>query len=320
MPNHLVRRSLIAALASLGVLVAAGCGATGGATGDGATQVVASGVAPEAQQASFLAEAAQTTAAAKTAKVALTVRTTPAGGDPSVTVTASGEVDGANGRAHLTADVAGTVSGWSDQATIEAVYDGDTAYVQAPFAELLGGKPWVKLTSPKLAQLADRLGGSGLTSDPDRFLELLEGAGGPVTTVGTEDVRGVPTRHVRVDLDVQEVLDQAPAERRKAIEAQLTERGVDLAELGPIPAEAWIGDDGYVRKLSVSFDLAQVGKAKPGTDLTGVITQTIELYDFDQPVDIAVPPADQVSTLDLEQLLGGHGAGGHGRGEPGEGD
>jgi hypothetical protein len=324
MPNLLVRRTLAAVLASLGVVAIAGCGATGGQAGDGAAQVVAAGVAPKAQQATFLAEAAQATGTVDTEKVAITVRTTPADGDPSVTVTANGEIDAKSGRAHLTADIGGTFDGRSDQATIEAVYDGDAAYVKAPFLPpILGDTPWVSIATPKLEQLGVQLGG-GLQGDPGSFLQLLEGAGGPVTTVGTEDVRGVTTRHVKVDLDVRMVLDRATGERRREIEDQLARHGVDLAKLAPIPAEAWIDDDGYVRRFSVSFDLAQLGTVQPGSDATGVITQTIELYDFDQPVDITVPSADQVTSLDLSKLLGGHGLGaghdGGGPGTPGEGD
>jgi len=300
MPNRLVRRSLIVVAASITVL-AAGCGATGGA--DDGAQLVSSRVAPQAQEAAGIVEAAQTTGAVATEKVSVTVRTEPASGDPSVSVTATGEIDGTNGRAHLEADISGTIGGQSGEATIEAVYDGDTAYVKAPFtSDLFGDKPWVKITSPKLAQLADQMG-AGLQGDPGSFLELLEGAGGPVTTVGTEDVRGVSTRHVKVDLDVTKVLDQAAGERRQELMDQLTGHGVDLGKLGPLPAEAWIDDDGYVRRFSVSFDLAELGKVHSGTEATGVATETIELYDFGEPVDIAVPPADQVSTLDLAKIF-----------------
>lgn len=304
MSNRLVRRSLVAAL-SLGVVALAGCGATGGG---GSGQIVSSGVAPKAQEASYLAQAAETTGAVDTQKVSVTVRTDPADGDPAVEVTAEGAVDAANGRAHLTADLSGTFDGRSEQATVEAVYDGDDVYVKAPFTEYLADTPWVQISSPKLAALTDELGG-GLEPEPGSFLELLEGAGGPVTTVGTEDVRGVATRHVRVDLDVQKVLDQAPGERREKLEEQLSGRGVDVAKLGPIPAEAWIDDDGYVRRFSISFDLAELGEVHEGADATGVITETIELYDFGKPVDIAVPPADQVTTLDLANLFGGTGPG-----------
>jgi hypothetical protein len=295
--------------AALCVLVA-GCGATGGA--DGTTQFVSSRIAPQALHAAGVVEAAQATGTITTEKVAITVRTEPDGADPSVAVTATGEIDGANDRAHLRADVSGTFAGTSDAMEVEAVYDGDTAYVKAPFAEsLFGGKPWVKVPSPKLGELADRLGG-GLQPDPGSFLELLEGAGGPVTTLGTDEVRGVPTRHVSVDLDVQKVLGRATGERRQQIEDQLREHGVDLGKLAPIPAEAWIDDDGHVRRFSVAFDLAEVGKVHPGADAAGVVTQTIELYDFDQPVDIAVPPASEVAPFDLAKLLGSlpdHGVG-----------
>lgn len=310
MQIRLVRRSLFVVAASLSVL-AVGCGATGGGGGAG-TQHVASGVAPQAARAAGVVEAAQATAAVTTEKVAITVATTPAGGDPSVSVSASGEIDGANGRAHLVADVSGTAGGRSEAATVEAVYDGDTVYLKAPFTAFVADTPWVKITSPRLAELADQLGG-GLQGDPGSFLALLEGAGGPVTTVGTEDVRGVSTRHVAVELDVATVLDQADPERRAAIEAQLTQRGVDLENLAPLPADAWIDDAGHVRRFRVSFDLAELAKVHPGSEATGVVTQTVELYDFDQPVDIAVPAADQVSELDLAQILGG----GHG---PGAGD
>ena len=307
MPNRRVRRSLFVVAASLSV-VAVGCGATGGG-GDG--QVVTAGIAPKAQRASGVVEAAQTTAAVTTQKVAITIRTTPADGDPSISVTSTGEIDAANGRAHLTADLAGTVGGESGDATVEAVYDGDAVYLKAPFTELLADTPWVEVSSPKLAGVADELGG-GFDGDPGSFLSLLEGAGGSVTTVGTEDVRGVATRHVTVDLDVQKVLEQADPDRREELEEHLAGRGVDLAELPAIPAEAWIDDDGYVRRFTVSFDLAELSQVHPGADATGVVTETIELYDFDEPVDIVVPPASEVTTLDLGELLGsgpGHGTG-----------
>jgi hypothetical protein len=300
MSSSIARRWLPVIVASLG-LVAAGCGATGGA--DGTTQIVSSRVAPQAQRAAGVVDAAQATGKVTTLKVDLTVRTDPAGGDPSVDVSATAEVDAAKGRAHLRADVSGVIGGAHDAATVEAVSDGGTAYVKAPFvSSLFDGKPWVKVTSPELGALSDQLGG-GLEPDPSRFLDLLEGAGGPVTTVGTEEVRGVPTRHVTVDLDVRKVLDQAAGGRRQELSDQLAEHGVDLGKLGPIPAEAWIDDDGHVRRFSVSFDLAAVGKVHPGAHATGVVTETIELYDFDEPVDIAVPPASEVATFDLGKVL-----------------
>ncbi|MCU1370703.1 MAG: hypothetical protein JWO77_1897 [Ilumatobacteraceae bacterium] len=307
MQNRLIRRSLFAVSASLSV-VAVGCGATGGAP---ASQHVSSAVAPGAQQAAGIVEAAQATGAITSEKVAITVRTVPADGDPSVSVTSTGEIDGAAGRSHLTADVSGTFGGRSGDATVEAVFDGGSVFLKAPFTSFLADTPWVEVSSPALAEVAERLGG-GLQGDPGEFVELLEGAGGPVTTVGTEEVRGVATRHVAVDIDVTKVLDQADPGRRAALEAQLTQRGVSLDDLAPLPAEAWIDDDGFVRRFTISFDLAELAKVHPGAEAEGVVTETIELYDFNEPVDIAVPPASEVTTLDLAKLLDGAGFG-HGK-------
>ena len=302
MENPVVRRSLMVVAAALSV-IAVGCGATGGA-GQGSAEVVASGVAPKAQRAAYLAEAAKTTGAVTSERFTITVSTAPSGNDPSVSVTSSGEVDGANGRAHLTAKVSGKAGTHEGDATIETIYDGDTVYLKAPFTSMVSkDKPWVKVSSPKLAKAVEELGTS-VQPDPDSFLAFLEGAGGPVKTVGTEDVRGVATRHVQVQLDIAKLVDRAAGTRKQKLTQQLTQHGISLDDLAPVPADAWIDDDGYVRRFSVAFDLAELGKLHKEAKATGVITETIELYDFNEPVTVAAPPADQVAELDLSKLLG----------------
>ena len=213
-----------------------------------------------------------------------------------------------NGLASVTAELSGTFGEKSGDATIEAIYDGDTVYAKAPIFEMFSeGKPWVKVTSSKLADALATFDGS-VQADPGEFLTFLEGAGGEVTTLGTEDVRGVPTRHVSVDIDIEKVLEQAPAEKRQKLEEHLTQRGVSLDELAPIPAEAWIDDEGYVRRFSVSFDLDELAKLRPDASTTAddapgpVITETIELYDFNEPIEVTIPPADQVYELDLSKF------------------
>lgn len=309
MSNRLVRRSLVVAVSSLSI-VAVGCGVTG--TGQGASGLVTSRIAPQAKQAAGIVDAAQTTGAVGTYKVAVRVQSDSKDGRRSSSLTSSGEIDAVAGRAHLAAQLPEGAGGGKDVG-VETVYDGETVYLKAPFLAGLGvDKPWVAVTSPKLATIANEITG-GIESDPGSFLALLEGAGGPVETVGTEDLRGVPTRHVKVQLDPAKVLDQASVEHRQRIEDQLQKRGMALDALAPLPAEAWIDDDGYVRRFSVSFDLAELSKAYPGTEerpapaLDDVITETIELYDFGEPVDIVVPPASEVSTVDLSELFPGEG-------------
>lgn len=309
MSNHVIRRSLFVAAAALSV-AAVGCGATGGDPG-GDAQIVSSGssgVASQAAKAAGVVAAAETTGSVDTLRFSMTVETTPTDGGRSLSITSTGAVDAVSGRTQVTADLAAAIGDEPGSATVEAVGDREAVYVKAPFTDVLADTPWVKLTSPKLAELADELG-AGLDADPGSFLELLEGAGGPVTTIGTEDVRGVATRHVAVDLDVTKVLDQADPGHRDQLEAKLRQRGLDLAELGPLPAEAWIDDDGFVRRFTVSFDLAQLSGVAPDAEASGVLTETIELYDLGEPVDIVLPPADQVTELDVTDLLGGSGSG-----------
>lgn len=300
--NRVLHRSLLVVAASLSV-VTVGCGVTSGGASAGSPQQVAAVLGPKAPSAADLSKAAATTSAVTSERFELTVSTKPSDGEDAIEITSSGEIDGENGRAHLSADLSGRLGGESADTTLEAIYDGDTVYLKAPLLSSFTDKPWFAITSDKLGDAVAKLDGS-LQSDPGSFLAFLEGAGGPVDDLGTEDVRGVPTRHVGVQLDVKELLDEAAGPKRKKIEQQLSQYGISLDDLAPLPAEAWIDGDGFVRRFSVSFDLAELAKVDDQLQATGVVTQTIELYDFNEPVEVTVPPAGEVSTFDLSKLLG----------------
>ena len=302
MKNRLLNRSLIVVAASLSV-VAVGCGVTTGSGTAGTPQQVAAVLGPKAPSAADLSKAAAATGEVTSERFVLTVATTPADGDPAVEVTSSGAIDGANGRAQLQADLSGTLGGESGNTTLEAVYDGDTVYLKAPLLSSFTDKPWVSISADQLGKAAASFDGS-LQSDPDSFLTFLEGAGGTVKTLGTEDVRGVPTRHVSVSIDVKQLLDEAAGPKREKLQEQLDQLGLSLEDLGPLPAEAWIDGDGFVRRFTVSFDLSELSKLDDQLDAKGVITQTIELYDFNEPVEVQVPPASQVATFDVSKLFG----------------
>ena len=75
--------------------------------------------------------------------------------------------------------------------------------------------------------------------------------------------------------------------------------------------DVWIGSDGLVRRVQIGVSGLQ--PTTPSTaSPTGVGgTLTMEFYDFGQPVDITIPPADQVFQVDpsilgnLGKLIGG---------------
>ena len=304
MHKGLARRSLFVVAASLSV-GAAGCGVSGGGT----SQQLSAGLAPQVQSAGAVTEAAEATAAVSSEKVSITVSTESTSGGPSLSITSNGEVDAANQRAHLTADLAGSKDARGGLTEIETVYDGDTIYLKSPFTSLLGDKPWVKLTSPKLADAVGSLAGS-VQPDPGALLSFLEGAGGSVEEIGAEEVRGVPTTHVSVQIDPAKVADQVPADRRKQLDEQLDGLGVALSDLPTVPADVWLDADGYVRRLSVVFDLSKLSTLHPGGSssegkgdaVAGTVTATVELYDFNEPVRITVPAPTEVSEIDPSKL------------------
>lgn len=284
-----------AVVAAMGL---AGCGVSGGTTATAtsagpAPAKVEAGSFSRIGGAKFLRDAAASTAEVTSERLSYAVDAK--GGSAGVSVNATGEVDNAAKQAHLTVGLEGVGSLAGDT---ELVVDGTDVYVKSELVSRLGGqdKPWLKVDGSKLGSGASSFGLG--ERDPGSLLNFLKGAGGPVTTVGKEDVRGVSTTHVKVDLDLAKLLTDAPSAERKKLEDQLDGLGSAGAALKTIPAEAWVDDDGYVRKLVLSFD-----GAKAGAD--GVSAKvTIEMYDFNQPVEIKVPDPAEVGTLDTS-LLGG---------------
>ncbi|HEX7443435.1 MAG TPA: hypothetical protein VF320_06095, partial [Acidimicrobiales bacterium] len=60
--------------------------------------------------------------------------------------------------------------------------------------------------------------------------------------------------------------------------------------------------DGLLRRFTMTIDSAKVAKKDTSA---GVVTLTFDLTDLNQPVDIAVPPADQVTKVDPSKSFGG---------------
>lgn len=291
-------RSLAVVVAALSVAVA-GCGVTDGSA-DGGAVSAALGSPLTARQ---VEEAAETTAAVSSEKVWVEVRTTDAAGDEVATITAEGAFDAEALQGQLLTRLDGGSGMLADLVELEVVYDGDTAYVRSAAMEMFtDGKPWLKVQADELVDAASSFGGS-LQSDPGAFLDLLTEVGGPVEELGDEVVRGVPTRHIATEVVPAEALASLEGERADQLREKLDDLGSTLDDVAPIPVEAWIDADGYVRRLVVTIDLGELTDADAeGAGAT--VTQTIELYDFDEPVDIELPPADQVSELDLSDVFG----------------
>jgi LppX_LprAFG lipoprotein len=288
---------LAACASNQDVTVGAGAGAGAGVSGAGV---------------SAIERASVKTVDVKTAKVSLTVSATglPGSSGPA-TISADGAIDNVNGRAQLTIDLSKAAAGLPDIAggalgalgdgQLVVVTDGSNAYLKVgSLASILGAtsdKSWVKVSGDGGASSAN---GSAV-ADGTEVLKLL-GQAGDVTTVGTEAVRGVDTTHYRGTLDVAAALGELGADERAKVEGQLGQVGIDPKAIN-FPVDVWIGEDDLVRRVQVGLDGSQfAGTAAPTAGINATVT--VELYDFGAPVDITIPPADQVFNLDAGALKG----------------
>ena len=284
--------ALTAALVVLAAVVAAGCG----------------GSAVAIPELTSLTPAAQKSAAADSARFALTVEMTVPGAD-KLSFSAEGGFDTPARRSQLTMDLSslaelfkslgsslgGKVTGdfgSPDDWKLEAIQDGDTAYIRFPLIakQLPPGKTWIKgdakdLSSAGAGQLSQF--GSLAGTDPRDVFGFLKAVSGSIEAVGTEKVRGVETSHYRATVDVAKLAQLVPAAQRQSLGG--IDQAAKRAGLTALPLDVWIDADQQVRKLSLDLDAKQ-----PGTDAPVKASLVVELYDYGTALDLALPPADQV--------------------------
>jgi hypothetical protein len=277
-------------------LLASGCGGS-------------AGTIPELAS---LTQAANSSASADTAKFALTfdVSLPLPGAEKGLSFTAEGGFDTPAKRSQLKIDLSslaelmeqvgsslggkvtgdlGTSSDWK----LEAIQDGDVAYIHFPplAKQLPDGKTWVKGNADDLSKTdtsgLDQFGSlSGM--DPRDIFGFLKAVSGSIEAVGSEEVRGVETSHYRATLDPAKLSELVPAGQRKAL------NGVDdaarQAGIDALPIDVWIDADNRIRKLSIDLDAKM-----PGSEESLKASFVVELYDYGKPLDLELPPADQVA-------------------------
>ena len=290
-----VRRphALLVALVALLAVGAAGCG-------------TASEAVPELTS---FASVAQQSSAADSARFALTAELTVPGAEQPLQFSAEGGFDTPAKRAQMTIDLSslaelfksmgsslgGTVTGdlgSSEDWKLEVIQDGDTAYVRFPLLakELPAGKTWIKgdakdLSSADAGQLSQF--GSFAGTDPRDVFAFLKAVSGTIEVVGSDEIRGVETSHYRATVDTAKLAQLVPAAQRQSLGG--LDKSAAQAGLSELPLDIWIDADQRVRKLSIDVDAKQ-----PGTDESVKASLVVELYDYGKPLDLELPPADQV--------------------------
>jgi hypothetical protein len=179
---------------------------------------------------------------------------------------------------------------------LEAVFVGDTTYLRLP-PSLQALAPWIRIDRQDVEAF---WGLKGISDDPSRNLDLLDGIVGDVERIGEENVRGVQTTHYRFTINLQQAVEKAPADRREAVRQQAAILGS-----GQLPTEVWLDSKGRIARQTFAIDLSKIqlpsGVPPPG-GLSGTVNTRLEFYDFGTKVEAKPPPNDQV--VDFGELQG----------------
>ena len=252
---------------------------------------------------------AQKSSAADSARFSLELGIAIPGTDKPLAVSAEGGFDTSAKRAQMSFDLSsfadllksfgtafgGKVTGDLGSAgdwKLEAIRDGDTAYLKFPLIadQLPAGKTWIKgdaktLSSADAGQLQQF--GSFAGTDPRDVLGLLKAVSGSITAVGSDKIRGVETSHYRATIDTAKLAQLVPAAQRQSLGG--LDQTARQAGVTALPVDVWVDADQLVRKISIDLDAKQ-----PGTGMPVKASLVVELYDYGTPLELKLPPADEV--------------------------
>lgn len=248
-----------------------------------------------------VAAAATKTHAAGAARIRYTLAITaphlPGG---TVRIDGNGVIDGTSGLVNFDLGSAFRAAGVPARSSVTEItlkQGGDyVVYLKigALASQIPGGKPWLELDLSKLGtsagiDLNQLMSGSQL--QPTDVLSMLETEGASVRKVGPEKIDGTPTTHYRVTVDLAKAL-----EARGLTSPMLA--GI-AAEIPNIPEDVWIGSDGLLRRIKLSYGLQHQGRSMQ-------MEMSLDIYDYGVDVTIAAPPSNEVfdATQLAQQRLG----------------
>ncbi|MEV7544450.1 LppX_LprAFG lipoprotein [Streptomyces sp. NPDC089915] len=143
----------------------------------------------------------------------------------------------------------------------------------------------MKSADPNAAKQLDSLGaGSGAAAENpgDRAGDLLGAK--DLKTVGEETIDGVKTRHVSGTVSIEQMRASLAALTPEAKERQ--EKSIQKMEgegIKSMNMDMWIDESNHTKQFRTRAESAK-----------GPMDMTMKFLDYNKPVDIAAPPADQV--------------------------
>ncbi|WP_073794649.1 LppX_LprAFG lipoprotein [Streptomyces sp. CB03578] len=156
----------------------------------------------------------------------------------------------------------------------------------------------LKSMDPKSAAKLDAAGkGTQNAENPgDKANALLQSK--DVKLVGEETVDGQKTKHLAGTLTLDQMKtaaaseDQATKDRREKTLQELEKQGITSLTM-----DMWIDEGNHAKQVRTR-----------GQGTKGATDMTIKFTDYNKPVDVQAPPADQV--VDLAEMMKGSGEGG----------
>ncbi|MFF3212400.1 LppX_LprAFG lipoprotein [Streptomyces sp. NPDC002886] len=157
---------------------------------------------------------------------------------------------------------------------------------------------WIKFDMKSLdPAMAEKLNSAGGTANKggenpgDRAGELLKAK--DLKYVGEETIDGVKTKHlsgtVTLD-DLRAALASSAPDAKKRQEQSVT--ALEAQGVKSLTLDMWIDESDHTKQVRTRGEAAK-----------GPVDTTIKFLDYNQPVDVAAPPADQV--MDLAEMMKG---------------
>jgi hypothetical protein len=244
-----------------------------------------------------VADAAEATREAGTAKVDMTVAVSGFGVPIPLTVKGTGTSALDSAKMDLTFDLNSllALAGAQGDGRTRMVVLGKDVYVKPPKVRELAlpeGATWVGI------DLADTLKAMGVdpegfgaivNADPGAQLEALTSAKG-MKKVGEEKIRGAETTHFRGNVSIKDLIAALPPERRRKAQEAVDQlmRGTPGGDK-PQPIDVWVDDDERIRRMKQKV----AAPAQEGVP-AGRAEVTVDYRDFGTPLKVKAPPKGDV--------------------------
>lgn len=174
--------------------------------------------------------------------------------------------------------------------TVATILDLPYGYVQSK-GKLIKGKRWARFNVEGYTQSLGVSGSLNTSSNPAQWIEFLKAAG-QASMLGPQTLRGVPTTHYHVLVDLARLPTGVPKQLRAGAQEQaaLLKR---ISGQSNLPVDVWIDGNKRVRRYQVQVPICFQGKRT--SESVGV-----ELYDYGTQRVPAPPPLSEVSDVTSE--------------------